>query len=93
MVAGVTLTMAMVILTMAGVTHPMAGVIHPMAGVILTDTDLTGQVIIVDIGTDIMADTDTITPHLITPIQKEVGATGMVTASQDQVFRDMVPGA
>ena len=82
---------------MAGVTRPMAGVILPMAGVILiTDMDHTGRVIIVDTGMDIImaaADTGTITQHLITPIQKEVGATGMVTASPGQVSRNMVPEA
>jgi hypothetical protein len=82
---------------MVGVTRRMDGAIPPMDGVIpTTDMGPTGLVITVVIGMDIImeeADMDTITPHLITPIQKEAGATGMVTASQGQVFRDMVPGA
>ena len=88
MVAGVTRHMA-------GVTHHMAGATHHMAGAILImDMGPTGQVIIVDTMMGIMAeaDTDTIIPHLITLILKEVGATGMVTASPGQVIQDMVPG-
>ena len=80
----------------AGVTRHTAGVIHLMAGVILiTDMVRTGQVIIVDTMMGIMAevDTDTIIPHLITPILKEDVATAMVIASPGQVIRDTVPGA
>ena len=77
--------MAMVAMVV-GVTHPMAGVI------LITDMDRTGQVIIVDTMMGIMAEADTIIPHLITLILKEEVATGMVTANPGQVIRGMVPG-
>ena len=88
MVAGVTRHMA-------GVIHRMAGAIHHMAGAILiTGMGPTGQVIIVDTMMGIMAeaDTDTIIPHLITPILKEDVATSMVTGSPGQDIQGMVPG-
>ena len=78
----------------AMVIRPMVGVTRPMAGdTLITDTDHTGQVIIVDTTMVIMAeaDMDTIIPHLITPILKDVVAS-MVTVSPGQDIRDMAPG-
>lgn len=79
--------MEVMVAMVVGVTHPMAGVI------LITDMDHTGQVIIVDTTMAIMAaaDMDTIIPHLITPILKDVVAS-MVTVSPGQDIRDMAPG-
>ena len=78
---------------MAGAIPIIAGVILTMAGVIPI-TDPIGPVTTVATGMDITgAEEAIIIRHLITPIQREDGVTGMDSVIPGQAIRGMVPGA